>query len=332
MKKSEAASRILRGKKLSADLGQCAEAFAPANIALCKYWGKRDQTLNLPVTSSLSVSLGQKGTLTKLTVTANPVDTVMLNHQPVDPSSDFLRRISTFLDDLLSADRCHFHVDTHSGIPVAAGLASSASGFAALTMALERLYEWQLSATELSILARLGSGSACRSLWQGFVEWQAGSRADGMDSFAVPLAASWPALCIGLSIVSGEGKHISSREAMQRTVETSPFYAAWPLKVAKDLQLVKTALETQDFSLLGRTAESNALAMHATMMSAWPPVVYAQPETIETIKKVWHLRDEGLPVYFTEDAGPNIKLLFLKKNSPIILKYFPGAEIVCPAV
>ena len=213
-------------------------------------------------------------------------------------------------------------------LPVAAGLASSACGFASLVAALNDMFGWQLAQRELSILARLGSGSACRSLWAGFVEWHAGVQPDGMDSYAEPLAFEWPELHIGLLPISLAEKPISSRVAMQRTVDTSVLYGCWSRKVLQDLIIIKQALHAKNFALLGGAAESNALAMHATMLSSWSPICYSLPETIAAMHKIWALRRQGLSLFFTQDAGPNLKLLFLEKDKKTILELFPTLDDV----
>lgn len=213
-------------------------------------------------------------------------------------------------------------------IPVAAGLASSACGFASLTLALNDLFDWQLPMHELSILARLGSGSAARSLWPGFVEWHAGQRVDGMDSFAEPLGFAWPELLIGILPLSNQEKSISSRQAMQQTVATSALYTNWPRKVAQDMVIIKQAIHAKNFALFAGTAESNALSMHATMLSSWPPICYFLPETIAAMHLIWKLRQEGLNLFFTEDAGPNLKLLFLQKDKQHLQDLFPSLDII----
>ena len=326
MKKSDVIKMIL-GDRRHDSIG-VGKAFAPTNIALCKYWGKRDQELNLPMTSSLSISLGDKGANTSMNVIEAPNHHIFLNGQTVDLFSKFNKKIKAYLDEYQLPYR--FHIDIQSNIPVAAGLASSACGFAALVMALNQLFAWGLDARELSILSRLGSGSASRSIWPGFVEWHAGSRADGMDSHGEMLPIVWSELCVGLLIVSEQEKIISSRDAMQRTVLTSPLYSVWPEKVKQDLAAIKHALNDKDFQLLGKTAESNALTMHATMLSAWPPINYCLPETVAFMQKIWRLRSEGLDIYFTQDAGPNLKLLFLEKEITAVQKHFPEIEIVKP--
>lgn len=305
-------------------------AFAPSNIALCKYWGKRDRELNLPMTSSLSISLGDHGTHTTLSISHDANDSIVLNGEVIDLSTAFARRVIDFLNLFRIDNKIFFHMDTHSTIPIAAGLASSASGFASLTLALNELFQWHLTKRDMSILARFGSGSASRSLWSGFVEWQRGERDDGMDSVGRPLDAVWKDLGIGLLIVSDKQKSVSSREAMARTIDTSVFYNLWPQKVAHDLEHIKQAIAEYDFDLLGKTAESNALAMHATMLTAWPPISYYLPDTIQMMQTIWQLRADGLPIYFTQDAGSNLKLLFLRSDLSAIKSVFTPLKIIFP--
>lgn len=162
------------------------------------------------------------------------------------------------------------------------------------------------------------------------MQWYCGTDHDGMDSYAESLDESWPELCIGLYILSSQKKTISSREGMKRTVATSALYAAWPQKVNKDLLSLRKAIAQKDFSLLGRTTESNALAMHATMLTAWPPLMYSSPETIQLIQKIWKLREKELEIYFTQDAGPNIKLLFLARDKEKVNCHFPNLEVISP--
>lgn len=304
------------------------EALAPSNIALCKYWGKRDVNLHLPVTSSLSVSLGDKGVQTRIALSEEKCDLIKLNNKILDSNSVFAERIVNFLN--LFRGNLYFTIETFSNIPVSAGLASSAAGFAALVCALDNLFGWNLDKKQLSILARLGSGSACRSLWNGFVQWHAGSAKDGMDSFAESLPYNWPDLTLGLLTLSTEAKSISSREAMRRTVDTSRYYKLWPDQVRDDLQSLITAIKRQDFDLLGKTAEANAIAMHSLILTSNPAILYATSETIAAIKQIWKLRSSGINVYFTQDAGPNLILLFLKQDIGKIKQEFSKIEVVLP--
>jgi diphosphomevalonate decarboxylase len=306
------------------------EAFAPANIALCKYWGKRNKELHLPVTSSLSLSLSGKGTRTKISLIPGSFDRIFLNGNHVALDTEFAKRVIHYLDLFRLSANMHFLIDTANNIPTSVGLGSSASGFAALIQALDDLFMWELDKISLSILARLGSGSACRSLWQGFVKWKAGRELDGMDSFARVLPFVWPKLRIGLLVVSQEPKKISSQEAMSRTIGTSPFYQMWPQKVFKDIEAIEHAIARQNFRLFGQIIESNALSMHACMTTAWPPIIYSAPNTISAIHKIWQLRVEGLPIYFTQDAGPNLNLFFLERSEQEVRREFPDMEIVEP--
>jgi diphosphomevalonate decarboxylase len=303
-------------------------AFAPTNIALCKYWGKRDSELNLPMTSSLSISLPDKGAMTLVKPHDKAQDLVILNGKTLPEDSGFVKRLSQYLDLFRPQHEGYLQVNIDMNIPVAAGLASSACGFASLVSALNDLFDWRLSQRDLSILARLGSGSASRSLWMGFVEWHAGALPDGMDCFAEPLPLTWPGLCVGILALSDKEKSISSREAMQRTVNSSVLYQSWPKKVTQDMIILKQALQVRNFSLLGGTSESNALTMHATMLSCWPPICYFLPETIAAMQQVWACRKEGLELYFTEDAGPNLKLLFLEDNLEKVKSVFPALEVI----
>lgn len=305
------------------------EAWAPSNIALCKYWGKRNDELNLPINSSLSVSLGHLGTGTVVS-RAEKTDAVILNGERLTGDAQFAKRLTAYLDLFRPSPDFFFQVQTENNFPTAAGLASSASGYAALTLALDDFFGWRLERQKLSILARLGSGSAARSVYTGFVEWRRGEREDGLDSVAEPLPEKWPELRLAVATVSTGAKPVGSTEGMKRTVETSALYKSWPEKAARDLELIRRAIQARDFPLLGETAESNALAMHATMIDTRPSVLYWLPETIEAFRTVWTLRQAGVAAYFTIDAGPNVKILFLEHELPAIQAAFPQAELIIP--
>jgi diphosphomevalonate decarboxylase len=323
---SDIASGIL-GQKENQPQQSMAHAFAPSNIALIKYWGKRDSTLNLPHTNSLSISLGHIGSTTH--ITSGKSFAVTLNHQQMPSESALTQGISHYLD-MLGLNKNKLAIDINMNIPMAAGLASSACGYASLIQALNALYQWQLSRIELSILARLGSGSACRSLWQGFVEWQKGDDPVGWDSHGVALTPHWHELRVGLIIVSTEKKHISSRLAMQRTVDESILYQSWQQQIAHDLPRLKKALQQKDFTHMGELAEANACAMHATMLAARPAIVYSNAKSKATILKIKSMRNNGINCYFTQDAGPNIKALFLQKNEEDLLQHFPKMVVIKP--
>jgi diphosphomevalonate decarboxylase len=214
VKKSDVVTLLLADRLQQLPRRTSGKAYAPSNIALCKYWGKRNQELNLPVTSSLSVSLADKGSTVELSAATGSQDVFVLNNKTLDPTSSFSKRLHDFLNLFRPEQDFMFNATIQTNIPIGAGLASSACGFASVVLALNDFFGWDLNESELSILARLGSGSASRSLHQGFVEWNAGVSADGMDSYAQALTETWPELCIGLLIVSDGAKPIGSCDAM----------------------------------------------------------------------------------------------------------------------
>jgi diphosphomevalonate decarboxylase len=322
---------VLSGAKT--DLKEVGKAFAPSNIALSKYWGKRDLVLNLPINSSLSVSLGSLGTRTtvrELGDGAPQGGAVRLNGELLPPDAHFSRRVAEFIGLFPDLKELPLEVCTENNIPTAAGLASSASGFAALVMALDDFAGWGLSKKQLSMLARLGSGSASRSVYDGFVEWYAGEQDDGLDSYAEQLPFEWPEFRIGILEVSDAEKPVGSRDGMNRTVETSELYKSWPAQAARDIATIRDAIKDRDFKTLGRAAENNALSMHATMMSAWPPLIYMRPESMEQVHKVQRVRADGLEVFLTMDAGPNIKLLFSEEIERDVVSAFSGLQVIQP--
>lgn len=307
-----------------------ATAFASSNIALCKYWGKRDVELNLPVTSSLSISMSHLGASSKISIAEDKQDQIFLNTQYMSPNTIFYRRLVAFLDLFRPTQDTVFKIDTKTNIPVGAGLASSACGFAATVKALDKLFDWNLSPEQQSVLARIGSGSACRSIYDGFVLWQAGYKENGMDSYAQRLDYTWDELRVGVLLVDERQKSITSSDAMQATVETCPFYKTWPEIVEHAINNTQHAIDTKDFWLLGATAEANALAMHALMLSTTPSIIYTQAATLDYMHLVWRARAEGLGVFFTQDAGPNLKILFLSKDELRVRAFFMDMEIVAP--
>ncbi len=305
---------------------------ASINIALSKYWGKRNVELNLPTNSSLSISLPSLGTVTKIElINTKPnakQDKIFLNAKQIDNNEVFAQRLSSFLNYFRTNN--FFKITTTNTVPTAAGLASSASGYAALVLALNDCFQWQLTKDKLSILARLGSGSAARSIFNGFVIWHKGQQQDGLDSYAQPMDIIWQEFCIGLITVNEKAKKIGSTQGMQQTLNTCELYQAWPKKAEQDLIKIKQAIVDKNFVKLAKTAENNALSMHATMIATIPPILYWQPESVTIMHKVWQLREQGLEVYFTMDAGPNIKLMFLENDEKIIKDTFKKINIIKP--
>jgi diphosphomevalonate decarboxylase len=308
-----------------------ATARAHTNIALIKYWGKRDERLFLPTNPSVSLTLD--GLYTETRVAIDPTltaDAFTLNGAPGVGKE--AHQVAAFLDKLrgLSGMAAFARVDSLNHVPTAAGLASSASGFAALAAAGARAYGLDLDETALSRLARQGSGSACRSIFGGFVEWRMGERPDGLDSHGVPLAGPdhWN-LRMVVSVLEDKPKPIKSRDGMRETVKTSPFYPGWLATVGADVAEAKSAIARRDFTALGTVAEANALKMHATMLGATPPFTYWQPATVALMQAVWELRASGVEAYLTMDAGPNVKVLCLPEQESAVsaaLQAVPGVR------
>ena len=305
-----------------------ATAIAHVNIALSKYWGKRDRELNLPMTNSLSLSVTPKTCTTVSSESEH--DVIILNGEYLKNTSPLFQRIWHFLEIIRPHPAFFFRIETDNDWPTAAGVASSASGFAALTLALDMFFRWSLPRKELSMIARLGSGSAARSCFCGFVEWHAGNHPD--ESFAEVLPDRWDTLRLGLLLAdaSTEQKKISSSDAMEHTTRTSILHKTWPKQVEHDLFEIRQAIREQDFDRLGIAAERNALCMHATMLSASPSILYWRPETISHLKNVWRLRDQGLPIYATIDAGPHVKVLFEEPHTEAVRSAFLDIDIVAP--
>ncbi|MCK2021832.1 diphosphomevalonate decarboxylase [Microbacterium sp. kSW2-24] len=280
-------------------------ARAHPNIALVKYWGKADTALNLPATGSLSMTLDVFPTTTTVTLAPDAAhDEVVLNGAVRE--GVVRDRVVRFLDIVreMAGSRTAAVVDSVNTVPSAAGLASSASGFAALAAAASRAYGLDLDRTALSRLARRGSGSAARSVIPGFAVWHAGS---DEESFAEPLDA--PDLAMVIAIVNSEEKAVSSRDAMKRTALTSPFYPAWVSSTTETLSAAVQASRDGDVERLGRITETNALRMHAVIQSCDPPVRYLSPVSVALFDLAESLRADGLPVYATADAGPNVVFL-----------------------
>ncbi len=277
------------------------------NIALTKYWGKRDEDLNLPFTSSVSVTLDSLPTIIRVEFHRHLTrDQLRVNGQRVSVSAE--ARVVQFLDHVrtLAGTGLRAQVASTAEAPMGAGLASSSAAFAALALAAVRALDLSLEPSALSRLARRGSGSACRSLFAGFVEWSAGERADGQDSVAYALhpPEHWPMALLVL-VLTAEPKRMSSRDAMRHTVATSPFYPAFREMAASDMLEVRAALAARAWARLGPVVEAHALAMHAAALAARPAISFWHPDTVRVLEEVQGLRTAGFTAYCTLDAGPN---------------------------
>ena len=292
-----------------------ATALAHPNIALVKYWGKRDVRLNLPSTSSLSLTLDTYRTRTTVTWGAAR-DEVVVNGNLIAGSEAV--RVRNFLDRV-DPKRPPCQVVTDNNFPTAAGLASSSSGFAALALAATTAAGQRLTPAALSALARQGSGSACRSLWGGWVVWDKGNQPDGSDSIGAPLAGRehWDVRLIVVMISAGK-KEVGSTEAMIRSMETSPLYAGWVASADEDLSRARRAVLDRDLGALGPVMEHSSLKMHGTMLAAHLPIRYWKPATLAALDAVDSLRREGIGAWATMDAGPNVKVLCLAPDAAAV--------------
>jgi diphosphomevalonate decarboxylase len=304
-----------------------ATAIAPANIALIKYWGKKDEKLRLPLNSSISMNLSECLTTTTVEFSEKfKADEVFLSgeSQSLDKKSHVrqfvkeegkdIARVIKHLERIrkIAGLNLKAKVVSYNNFPTKAGVASSASGFAALTLASSKAAGLNLSEKKLSIMARIGSGSACRSIPDGFVEWKEGDSNE--SSFAHSLyPADWWDIRDLLLIVSVGEKKVGSTAGMEKAW-TSPFLKARLANIKNKIAKIKKALKEKDFTLLGETVEEEAINFHAVMMTQKPALFYWQAETIKIIRAVADFRSQGLMVYLTIDAGPNVHLFCQAKD------------------
>ncbi|HAQ5837263.1 TPA: diphosphomevalonate decarboxylase [Enterococcus faecium] len=286
------------------------KARAYTNIALIKYWGKKNEELILPMNNSLSLTLDAFYTETEVIFSDSyMVDEFYLDGTLQDEKAT--KKVSQFLDLFRKEAGLSLKasVISQNFVPTAAGLASSASGLAALAGACNTALKLGLDDLSLSRFSRRGSGSACRSIFGGFVEWEKGH--DDLSSYAKPVPSDSfeDDLAMVFVLINDQKKEVSSRNGMRRTVETSSFYQGWLDSVEGDLYQLKQAIKTKDFQLLGETMERNGLKMHGTTLAAQPPFTYWSPDSLKAMDAVRQLRKQGIPCYFTMDAGPNVKVL-----------------------
>jgi diphosphomevalonate decarboxylase len=282
-------------------------AVAPSNIAFIKYWGKKDETLRLPINGSISMNLTGMTTTTTVDFSTDfPEDTVEINDEREYHSYD---RIVRHVDRIRkrAGIKVKARIVSHTNFPRSTGLSSSASGFAALTVAGCHAAGLSLSEKELSILARQGSGSACRSIPDGFVEWRDGNTSESSYAASLYPSTYWDLVDI-VAVVNTGKKKVPTTEGMKLT-GTSPFFAQRQLGMKAKLALCKSFLATKDFTGLGELAESEALEMHAVMITSKPSLLYWTPGTLELMKSVFQWRKEGLETYFTINTGQDVHIL-----------------------
>jgi len=312
-------------------VGEHITARARVNVALVKYWGKRDAALNLPATGSISLTLDGLDVDARVGFGAGEADRLVIDG--ADAAGSERERLAGFLDVVRAAAgrRERADVATRSRVPRAIGLASSAAAFAAVAVAASRAAGLRLDPPALSALARRGSGSAARSIFGGFVEWHRGTRDDGADSIAEPLAPpdAWDVGMV-VAVTSTAPKSVSSRDGMRRAT-ASPFYPVWVAGADADLAEARAAIAARDLDALGLVAEHSALKMHAVGLAARPPLVYWRGATVECVHRVWALRADGVRAYCTIDAGPQVKVLCGAADADTVaaaLRTVPGVERV----
>lgn len=308
-----------------------AAAEAAPNIAFIKYWGNFDPELNIPSNGSISMNLSGLSTRTSVEFDNHlNKDVLIIGKKPQE--GEALDRVTRLLDRVreYSGNLDFAVVRSQNNFPAGTGIASSASAFAALSLAASRAAGLSLSESELSRLARLGSGSACRSIPGGFVEWQAG--VDDLSSYAKSIAPAdhWDLVdCI--AVVSKSHKSVSSKDG-HNFAKTSPFQAVRIQQAPERIKICREAIVTKDFDLFASIIELDSNMMHAVIMTSKPSIIYWHPTTVTVIKEVFNMRQAGIPVCYTIDAGPNVHVLCLNESKSQVcsnLNAIPGiVEII----
>lgn len=298
-----------------------ATAVAPANIAFIKYWGRRDARFRIPYNPSISMNLSACTTTTTIEFSdAFTQDGVKLEGQVFSKSE--VRRVIKHIDRIRekAGVKTRVKVITKNSFPKSTGIASSSSGFAALTVAAVSALGLSLSETELTELARLGSGSACRSIPDGFVKWE------GEIAYSLYPADYWDLRDI-VVIVGDTGKDVSS-SAGHDTVETSPFFQKRLQDIPDRIIRIEKALKERNFQKLGEAIEEECLDMHHVMQTQTPPLMYWTDETKMIMEQTAGWRKEELPVYFTIDAGPNVHLICEGLDEQKLIERLVGRKII----
>eukprot|EP00049_Salpingoeca_infusionum_P012515 m.228984 g.228984 ORF g.228984 m.228984 type:complete len:418 (+) comp15199_c0_seq2:382-1635(+) len=316
---------------------------APVNIAVIKYWGKRDTKLLLPTNSSLSGTLDQAELHARTTVAASAdydQDEIWLNGVQEDISNQRLQNVLAAIRARAEEkDPNHplkglcVKIASVNNFPTAAGLASSAAGYACLVSTLAQLFKVQ--DTELTSIARVGSGSSCRSLHGGFVRWTMGTEADGSDSLGSQVApeSHWPEMQVLVLVVNAGKKGVSSTSGMQATVKTSPFLKhRAEVVVPERMAAMEKAIQDRDFHAFGKITMQDSNQFHATCLDTYPPIFYLNDVSRAIIQVLtqYNAAAGEIKAAYTYDAGPNAVIYCLKKDVQEILAlvahFFPAAE------
>jgi len=279
-----------------------ATARAQPNIALIKYWGKRDTHRNLPAVGSISITLADLFTTMSVEFDDSlQGDTLVVNERE---NTAMLPRVTRCLDTVVGENRAAARIFSKSTFPIAAGLASSASAFAALVVAADAATKQNRNIAQLASLAGNASGSAARSLYGGYVELE--NRGDEITLRCLRPAADWP-LRVVIAITALGPKAVGSTEAMEISRKTSPFYSRWVEQQSLDLDESRIAVAQRDFAKLATVAEHNCLKMHSVMWGSRPPMIYWNSVTLACMQTIRELQAQGVAVFFTIDAGPQVK-------------------------
>ncbi|MDY0276457.1 MAG: diphosphomevalonate decarboxylase [Acholeplasma sp.] len=303
------------------------KARAYVNFALIKYWGKKDDRLRLPHQASLSFTVDKLYTETEVVYDDKLESDVII----VNGNSDLAvnKRVSNHMDIIRKEHGIdkYAYINSNNFVPIAAGLASSASAFAALSLAATTSYGLNLDKKKLSRLARLGSGSASRSIYGDFVIWHKG---DDDSSVAEKLNIKWDEFRIIVCIVSKDEKEYGSSEAMEKSLQNKKGFDKWVKTSEKDLESMLLALDEKNIDKVGLIAEQNANSMHDLIEESG--IIYKNNDSIEVINTVYKMRDKGIKVYYTMDAGPNVKLITVENEVEKILAELKNINtIVCKA-
>ena len=309
-------------------------ACAHANVALIKYWGKSNEALKIPAAASLSITLD--GLITRTEVAF--LDDLEGDSIELDGKGVSLPTGARTIIDLVrtqSGLSAALQIKSTNNFPTAAGLASSASGMAALAFAASKAAGLELTRTQLSVLARRGSASAARSVFGGFVELQSDKDTSDADAYAKELADAeyWP-LQVMIAVTSQKEKKISSSQGMRLSAEKSSYYQAWVDGQDTALRLARQAIVEKDFQKLADVAQLNTLKMHGLMLATPPGLVYWNATTVSCIHALQDLQESGVPVFFSIDAGPQVKAVCLPESSQKVqevLQTIPGVEKVIPS-
>ena len=274
-----------------------------ANIALVKYWGKKSKDPVLPYNPNISLRLDNLLSKTKIEKSLSNEDEFYINDEKQGPEE--VNKMIKFISKFTPVDREKICIKSYNTVPTAAGLSSSSSGTMALVLACNEYFKLNKSTQEMVEIAKEGSGSSCRSFYKLAAWLEDGS----VEELSCKLDFGMMVL-----VVNEDRKKISSRVAMEQCVQTSTTFSSWVKKAKKDFILMKDALKKADFEKIGEITESNALAMHETTTTSSPSFTFLTEESHHAMDIVKQLRSQGYRCYFTMDAGPNVKVLYLKED------------------